>query len=615
MKIEDIIGFVNANPNSAFFHTPSFYKEGKSYLFSSPKQIVTANHQSDLESALAEIDELLSTGLKCYGYINYETGYLLEEKLNKFYNADGKELLRFCFYNENEVTEFIDGDIDFSYEDQIDEFEISNFRLNTPKKKYVQAVQKIKDYIADGDSYQVNYTLKGKFDFTGGAGALFRSLLFNQSAGYAALINNEKELIISLSPELFFKTEAGRITALPMKGTEVRGINNDNDRIKAEQLKSSEKDRAENLMIVDLLRNDFGKIAKYGSVKVEELFRVEKYESLFQMTSEISAELREDISLSRILKNIFPCGSITGAPKIRTMQIIKELEIESRGIYTGAIGFADVKCSVFNVAIRTINLNRKTGKGELGLGSGIVWDSDPESEYDEILLKSRFLTEQMQPFKLFETARIESGQALLIDEHINRLKLAAEYFMFMFDENKIKNAVAKKVNDLETSKKYRMKLELDKYGKLEIICADFPEPVEKVKLKLSNVKVSSENKFLRFKTTNRGLYDLEYEKALEEEFFDVIFMNENEEITEGAISNIFIKKDGVFYTPPVSSGLLPGVYRQYFIDRHPGTIQKILKLSDLKSADEIILTNSLRGITSVSGLFLEDLGQTLFVSS
>ncbi len=207
MKIEDIIGFVNANPNSAFFHTPSFYKEGKSYLFSSPKQIVTANHQSDLESALAEIDELLSTGLKCYGYINYETGYLLEEKLNKFYNADGKELLRFCFYNENEVTEFIDGDIDFSYEDQIDEFEISNFRLNTPKKKYVQAVQKIKDYIADGDSYQVNYTLKGKFDFTGGAGALFRSLLFNQSAGYAALINNEKELIISLSPELFFKTE------------------------------------------------------------------------------------------------------------------------------------------------------------------------------------------------------------------------------------------------------------------------------------------------------------------------------------------------------------------------------------------------------------------------
>ena len=473
MKIEDIISHVIANRDSAFFYTPPQFKSGRSFLFSGPGKIISVKNPADLIKALEKTDKLISEGKKCCGYISYEAGYLLENRLQKLFKTNGDEIFRFCFYDDPDITELRPVDIEFSGSYYLKPFAIENFGLNCPKEQYVRNIEKIKNYIAEGETYQVNYTVKGLFDFKGDITSLFLALLFNQSAGYAAIINTGPDLIISLSPELFFKTEGKIITAVPMKGTGSRGMNTVDDIAKSELLRESKKDRAENLMIVDLLRNDLGRISKYGSVKAEELFNIEKYESLFQMTSAISAELSEDVSFSGIIKNLFPCGSITGAPKIRTMEIINELEAEPRGIYTGAIGTADKNRSVFNVAIRTIKLDPSAGRGELGLGSGIVWDSDPEKEFEEVLLKSRFLTDTVKPFKIFETTRIENGEIYLMDEHIRRLKNAADYFLFKLDEEKLKEQILKQTSGITWEKKLRLKIELEKYGSINIVTTDF----------------------------------------------------------------------------------------------------------------------------------------------
>ncbi|BDQ02089.1 aminodeoxychorismate synthase component I [Ignavibacterium sp.] len=602
MKISEIVNKVLSNPYSAFFYTPPIYPNAKSFLFDKPSEILTIYGLNDFEPMLSKADKKIAKNLFGYATLNYELGYLFEQRLHKFLRED-KPLAHLVFFNDKNVKEINSESIKLSAELN---FIVSDFHLNTSKTEYINSIRKIKKYIADGDTYQINYTVKGKFNFEGDIASFFSNLIFNQSAKYIAIINLVDEIIISISPELFFETNLRNIITKPMKGTITRGVSYQDDQMKKHELENSIKNQAENVMIVDLLRNDLGRICEFGSVQTTKLFEIEKYESLYQMISTVKGKLRKSVKFSDIIKNIFPCGSVTGAPKIRTMEIIRELEKEERGIYTGAIGLMLGKNLVFNVAIRTIQFDREMKKGTIGLGSGVVWDSKPEKEYNEVLLKSNFLIKPEPYFEIFETARVENGEVTFLTDHLQRMKQAADYFLFNYDEKKIVKKINNELKTLDANKVYRLKIILNKTGKVELQIQEFTQKKSVIKIILSKNKINSLNKFQYFKTTNRKLYDEEYNHFKAKGFFDVIYLNENENVSEGSITNIFIRKGNVITTPTVQCGILSGIYRKYFIRTHPETKEKRISLDDLLTADEIILTNSLRGAVKVDEFYLNE---------
>ncbi|MBP1711712.1 MAG: para-aminobenzoate synthase, subunit, partial [Deltaproteobacteria bacterium] len=361
------------------------------------------------------------------------------------------------------------------------------------------------------------------------------------------------------------------------------------------------KNQSENVMIVDLLRNDLGRICLPGSVKVKKLFEVEKYETLLQMTSTVTGRLRPQIKISDMIKSLFPCGSVTGAPKIRSMKIISELERGPRNIYTGAIGyFAPDGQAVFNVAIRTIDLRRQSSyqyQARMGVGGGIVYDSRPKDEFEECRLKGKFLTGTMPEFALIETMLLENGKIKYLSSHLRRLKKSARYFSIACSVDKIKTALSAYAAKLSGSIRLRLLLKPDG----DILIQHQPAAslsASSLFIAVSERKTNSGDPFLYHKTTHRKLYDEEFKRYSARGYFDVVFQNEKDEITEGAISNIFILKKGRWYTPPLSCGLLNGIARQVMI-RKLNAIEKILYLKDLKSADQIVLTNSVRGANTV----------------
>ncbi|AFH49441.1 4-amino-4-deoxychorismate lyase [Ignavibacterium album JCM 16511] len=602
MKISEIVNKVLSKPYSAFFYTPPIYPNAKSFLFDKPSEILTIYGLNDFEPMLSKADKKIAKNLFGYATLNYELGYLFEQRLHKFLRED-KPLAHLVFFNDKNVKEINSESIKLSAELN---FIVSDFHLNTSKTEYINSIRKIKKYIADGDTYQINYTVKGKFNFEGDIASFLSNLIFNQSAKYIAIINLAEEIIISISPELFFETNLRNIITKPMKGTITRGVSYQDDQMKKHELENSIKNQAENVMIVDLLRNDLGRICEFGSVQSTKLFEIEKYESLYQMISTVKGKLKKSVKFSEIIKNIFPCGSVTGAPKIRTMEIIRELEKEERGIYTGAIGLMLGKNLVFNVAIRTIQFNREMKNGTIGLGSGVVWDSKPDKEYNEVLLKSNFLIKPEPYFEIFETARVENGEVTFLNDHLQRMKQAADYFLFNYDEKKIVKKINNELKTLDTKKVYRLKIILGKTGKVELQIQEFTQKKSVIKIILSKNKINSLNKFQYFKTTNRKLYDEEYNHYKAKGFFDVIYLNENENVSEGSITNIFIRKGNVIITPTLQCGILSGIYRKYFIRTHPETKEKRISLDDLLTADEIILTNSVRGVVKVDEFYLNE---------
>ncbi len=601
MKIQEIISIVSSTTNAAFFYTPPTYCKSESYLFLKPKEIVTIKSLRNLDEKLKQIDDLIRKGLCGYSLINYEAGYLFEKKLHKFLPKN-ENLIRFFFYDKKNVQRFKSSEIDF---DESEKYKIKNFRLNTSKNEFTKSISKIKSYIEEGDTYQVNYTVKGKFNFSGSYQGLFSILVFNQSAQYTAFINNGKRIFISLSPELFFDMKKRKIFSKPMKGTAKRGIELLSDAFIKYELERSEKNRAENVMIVDLIRNDLGRISKYDSIKVKNLFKIEKYESVYQMVSTIESKLKRNVKLSDVIKNIFPCGSITGAPKIRTMEIINELEKEQREIYTGGIGLIRNKHITFNVPIRTLCINKKTGKGEIGLGSGIVWDSVAEAEYEETKLKGIFLSDPVKPFEIIETMRVENRKIFLLDKHLERMNYAADYFLFCFDRKKIESKI-KRIIKRSNQESYRLRISLNKFGKFSYQLAELKTLPQEIKTIISKNSINSKARFQYFKTTNRGLYDREYKKFTAKGYFDVIYFNERGELAEGAITNIFIYKDDVISTPPLNAGILSGVYRKKLLKNNSTIIEKKLFIKDFLEADKIVLTNSVRGEVVVNKLFLNE---------
>lgn len=607
MKIDTYLEHIIENPGTAIFYTPAYYEDSVAYLFTEEPEIIIIAERSDFKNTLKEIDEYIAKDFSGFGFINYEAGYLLEDKLTGLLKYTNNALIKFFFFRKEKVKVINSSEIDLALNREKKEYHINNFMLNTTQEEFFDAVKKIYHYIAEGDTYQVNYTLKGKFNFEGDLISFFKQMIFNQSAKYSAFINYGDSFIISLSPELFFSLENRVLKTCPMKGTLQRGYNKSDDSLAAYSLRNSEKNRAENLMILDLLRNDMGKISEFGSVRLRKLFAVEKYETLLQMTSEVESLLREDIFFSDIIKNIFPCGSVTGAPKISTMKIINELEKEERGIYTGAVGLIHQEKQIFNVAIRTIDLMKDRDgkfKGEIGIGSGIVWDSNPEKEYEEVLLKSNFLLNQFPYFELFETMKFKNGVIERLDLHLKRLEESASYFLFKYNEEIVIKSLKDELSKYDSSKDYKVKLILNKWGSVNIEVSDISTTPGKINVIISDKIISAENRFQYFKTTNRDLYDSEYKKYSEEGFFDVIFINEKNQVAEGSRTNIFINKCGLLYTPPISCGILPGVFRKYWLRRNINIKEEVLFKDDLLVADDIILTNSLRGIVKLDKLYL-----------
>ncbi|MBU1044797.1 MAG: aminodeoxychorismate synthase component I [Candidatus Omnitrophica bacterium] len=581
-----------------------------SYIFTDPIKIIQTRDYRKIKSCFKQIELAQSKGYYVSGFISYEAGYMISDKFkntntqNPNYPLVWLGVFKNPLIFDHQQDKFINNrflPLSNTPESSNKNYQLKNLKLAISRADYIQNIKKIKKLIASGDTYQVNYTTKYKFDFQGSSTALYRKIRNNQSISYGAFIKSPEFDILSFSPELFFCLNSNKLMVKPMKGTAARGINLQENKQNKKNLAADIKNRAENLMIVDLLRNDLGKISQTASVRVSKMFNVETYKTLLQMTSTITSKLKNHTSLFELFFSLFPSGSITGAPKIRTMEIINSLEKEPRGVYTGAIGFfAPQNKAIFNVAIRTITI--KNNQGQMGIGGGITYSSDPREEYAECKLKAKFLT--MPDFKLIETMLWNKKQGFyLLDNHLNRLNQSSKFFNYPYSKAAIIKQLKHLTLSLNTDYNYKVRLLLDTSGKitLEPSFSLKQKTASTQKIRLSKKQTNSQNIFLYHKTTNRKLYKSEYKKHKNLGFFDVIFRNQKNQITEGAISNIFIKKNGVYYTPLIKCGILPGVFRDYFISKHIRNVEeKILYLADLKTADSIYCTNAVQGLVKVT---------------
>jgi para-aminobenzoate synthetase/4-amino-4-deoxychorismate lyase len=447
-------------------------------------------------------------------------------------------------------------------------------------------IARVHDAIRAGETYQINLTAPWHRRFEGNVEAWFRALQRAQPLGYAAFIDTGEEQFLSVSPELFFDWRDGTIVARPMKGTTARAPQAEADARQAAAMVASEKERAENLMIVDLIRNDLGRIAETGSVAVSDLFAVETYPTLHTMVSTVTAKKRPGAGPADIIAALFPCGSVTGAPKIRAMEILRELEASPRGAYCGAIGhFAPDGSARFNVAIRTLTI---TGhRGELGIGGGVVQDSDAAGEYAECLLKARFFEAARRPLELIETLRFDNG-IVRRDAHLARMERSASVFGLAFDDTAASAALETAVSGKGGPQ--RVRLTLDESGNHRATAAPLPPNPDRWTYALSPIRVQSGDVLQQHKTIWRELYDSEAARLGTDE---AIFLNERGEVAEGARSNVFVKRGDIFLTPPLTAGALPGILRGELLARGEAR-EAILMPDDL--IGEFFFGNSLRGL-------------------
>ena len=486
---------------------------------------------------------------------------------------------------------------------------LARVRADTSRERFDDAIAQIHAAIERGDTYQINYTYRLGFDVLGSPVSLYRRLRARQPVRYGALISlPHARCVLSCSPELFLHHEAGTLCAQPMKGTAARVDDPQADaRVRAE-LRADPKNRAENLMIVDLLRNDIGRVAQTGSVEVPELFSVEAYGELWQMTSTVRARIDAALSFGELMRALFPCGSITGAPKHRAMELIAGLESSPRGLYTGSIGWLDAptdtrRCGNFclSVAIRTLVLDTDTHRGEMGVGAGIVLDSAAASEWDECKVKAGFATGNDAGFALFETMHAtRAGGVAHLDRHLARLVHSAAELGMKFDPASILehvNAYLPQLSDGE----HRVKVTLDAAGQVTVGGGPLtPLPPGPVKVLLAAghgyAPTDADDPLLRYKTTRREHYDSAWRAAEAQGAFDMLFFNTRGELTEGGRSNVFVKRDGRWWTPSLSSGLLPGVMRAVVLaDPQWQAGERVLMLDDLRHAEGLMICNALRG--------------------
>lgn len=573
---------------------------GRSLLYAQPERVVSVSSPEEVDAALDEVSAGLARGLHAAGFFSYELGYCLEPKLRNLLPADRRVPLFWIGLFRTPLP--LDDASTRAWLDRnggTERAKISDLTLSWTREQYTSAFGKVEDYIAAGDVYQINLTLKYRFAFEGDPVALYAALRRKQRVAYGALIGAAGFNVLSLSPELFFRRDGKHMSTRPMKGTAPRGRTPREDARLKTWLAMDEKQRAENLMIVDLLRNDLGRVAKIGSVEVTDLFTVETYRSVHQMTSGISAELRSDMGLKDMLRALFPCGSVTGAPKVRAMEIINELEAGPRGVYTGAIGhIAPSGDAQFNVAIRTVVLAAQGG--EMGIGSGIVADSKADAEFEECLLKAQFLTRPDVPFSLIETIRYERGKGLhLLERHLARLQSSAAYFGYPFSREKTLAALDEEAARVEAPVAM-LRLLLAEDGSITVTSIPIELPTKGTvwRFVISDQRLDEKDPFFYHKTTRRQFYDREMERQKALTGCDeVVFLNKKGELTEGTRTNLFIEIDGRLFTPALTCGLLPGTLREELLDLpRAAASEAVLTPQDLLDADRIYLGNSVRGL-------------------
>jgi para-aminobenzoate synthetase/4-amino-4-deoxychorismate lyase len=456
---------------------------------------------------------------------------------------------------------------------------------------HARAVAAIRELIRQGETYQVNYAIPFACDFAGDALAWFADLARSQRAGYAAYLDLGRREVLSLSPELFFRVDGREAAARPMKGTAPRGRHPAEDQALRAALAACPKNRAENVMIVDLVRNDLGRVAEAGSVRAEDLFRVEPYPTVWQMTSTVRATLRPGVGLAQALAALFPCGSVTGAPKVRTMEIIRDLEAGPRQAYCGAVGYvAPGGDCMFNVPIRTVVLDRAAGRARFWVGGGVTFDSTARGEYAECLDKMRFLSAPSREFRLLETLLWERGRFPFLAGHLDRLAGSARYFGFTLDLDAAQGALAAALAGRSPGRlRVRLLLARDGTAEIQVLALD-PRP-RPLRVGLMEQAVDSRQARLFHKTDDRGLYRAAL--AARPDCDDVLLANERGELTESCLANLVLDLDGRLLTPALDCGLLPGVFRQRLLDRGLAA-EAVLLPADLRRARRFWLVNALR---------------------
>ncbi|MDR3725319.1 MAG: aminodeoxychorismate synthase component I [Terracidiphilus sp.] len=615
----ELCSFVERTPATVLLECalPAASGNGWTQLFTAPLRTVSASTSQELAYLFGELEVARVAGHVAAGYLAYEAGACFEPKAALPTLPPGQPLAWFGIYRrsypfDHATGTFPDGEPPelaqlraVAPSDLAENAAEVEAALPIAAEEYARRIEAIHNWIRSGDIYQLNYTVPLNLQLQGNFTALYRRLRQRQPVPYGAFLHTEPgHRILSLSPELFFRLDESdgqrHILTRPMKGTAPRGCTTAEDLTQARWLKADEKNRAENLMIADLLRNDLGRLARFGSVRVQDLFAVERHPTLWQMTSTVEAELRPETALQEIFRALFPCGSITGAPKVRAMQLIAALEGQPRGVYCGSIGYIAPTRAEFSVAIRTLEFHGHHGR--MGIGGGIVIDSEPESEYAECLLKARFLTEPAPSFQLIETMLWQSeGEHAgfpLLALHLDRLADSAAYFGFSCDRVEVEASLLAHTRSFTDQVQRRVRLLLGSDGALEISSTPIQPDAgnNPVRVRISPERTDPADPFYFHKTTHRPLYARAFEQAQRDGFGEVLFFNTRGELTEGAISNVFVVKDGLWFTPPIACGLLDGVQRRQLLATRPEIEEHILTEDDLRTADAVWLSNAVRGL-------------------
>jgi para-aminobenzoate synthetase / 4-amino-4-deoxychorismate lyase len=558
-------------------------------LYTAPIGELTAHNPDEIQPLFQALRKAGKDGKHVAGYFNYETGFALEKGLRQGPRTGQGPLAWFGIFNEYHE---LNGDAIPSCLPSPAGAWLSPIQPVLDQSAYARAFAAVKDYILAGDIYQANLTFRAFAQYAGDPLALYAAIRSNAAAGYGGIVWTGREWTLSFSPELFFALKNGRVTTKPMKGTARRLADPAADAAAAAELKADPKQRAENLMIVDLLRNDLSRVCEAGSVDVADLFRIESYPTVHQMTSVVTADLSPGQDALSLIEAIFPCGSITGAPKIRAMEIIDELEDSPRGVYCGSIGRIDADGeAAFNVAIRTFRLNEQTKQASLGLGSGVVADSRMSDEWLECLDKGEFARMSGYGFDLIETMRFEPAMGILrLELHLERMRESARALGFEFDHHAARNQLHAVTFHLEKPSKIRMLQALN--GATSVEVRDAPDAINgPIKVALIPLPVSKDDFRLRHKMSDRAFYD--NARRMAEGCDEVVFVGADGYLTEGSIHSLFVERDGIYLTPPLSRGLLPSVLRRELLGTGKA-VEADLRSDDL--TEGFFLGNSLRGL-------------------
>ena len=532
-------------------------------LYRQPAEVVVTRNLDEVVPALERVRAALQAGRHAAGYLAYEAGHAFDPKLQASARQGEGPLL--CFglfdgYESPDLETFLPSP-EGAY--------VGRLAPRLSREEYCQAVERVRQHLFAGDFYQANLTFGCDIAVAGDPLALYARLKRSSRAGWGGMVAHDGGVITSLSPEQFFTLSGGTIEARPMKGTASRLPDPAADQAQAEALATDEKQRAENLMIVDLMRNDLAKVSVAGSVEVPELFAVETYPTLHQLVSRITSRLRVECDAIDLLRTIFPCGSVTGAPKVAAIEALTRLEPEPRGAYTGSMGWiephrnGDPGDAAFNVLIRTLEWHYGSAKARLGLGSGLVVDSEPSNEWAECLLKGDFVRREAQDFDLIETMGFDPSEGIVeLDRHLDRMKNSADDLGFQFDRHAARNEL--QAATFGRKQRAMVRLLLSRSGAMAIQLKPYDDPEEvPVRVAVRPLPVEPSDFRLRYKTTDRRFLDLTRQQAGE---FETVFVDPDGQLTEGSRTSLFVEREGKLLTPPLSRGLMPGILRAKLIE-------------------------------------------------